>query len=293
MSCTLHRYASVTAAAIFLLLIAGGLVTSTDSGLAVPDWPLSYGTLFPPMVGGILYEHGHRMIAAIVAMMIVALTVWLWRAESRRWVRLIGACALIGVLLQALLGGLTVLWLLPPLVSVAHACLGPIVFCLVVCLAVCTAPTWQERPSVSVDPEWSTTQRIALATGILAGVQLVLGAILRHTGIGLAWHLAGAATLVLLTGGLVQRTRHEATSSMRFHADVQRLVGLMALQVMLGGVAWWRPTQVALVTAHVAVGSLVLAQAVVVAWQAARVRRGASISVERITGAMATEEMAP
>ena len=69
----LHRYASLTAVATFGLLIAGGLVTSTDSGLAVPDWPLSYGTWFPPMVGGILYEHGHRMIAALVGLMILGL----------------------------------------------------------------------------------------------------------------------------------------------------------------------------------------------------------------------------
>src|SRR3990167_8440017 len=129
----LHRYAQATAAAAFGLLVAGGLVTSTDSGLAVPDGPLSYGTWFPPMVGGIRYEHGHRMIAGVVGLVILGLALWLWRIESRHWVRRLGWLVLGGVVAQALLGGLTVLWLLPPSVSIAHACLGPSVFILTAC----------------------------------------------------------------------------------------------------------------------------------------------------------------
>ena len=82
----LHRYALLTALSTFLLVIAGGLVTSTGSGLAVPDWPLSYGTLFPPMIGGIFYEHGHRLIAGTVGIMTMVLALWLWRSEPRRWV---------------------------------------------------------------------------------------------------------------------------------------------------------------------------------------------------------------
>ena len=98
----MHIFAVVTAVATFFLLIAGGLVTSTDSGLAVPDWPLSYGTWFPPMVGGIRYEHGHRMIAAAVGLMIVGLAVWLRRVEPRRWVRRLGYVAVGAVILQGL-----------------------------------------------------------------------------------------------------------------------------------------------------------------------------------------------
>src|SRR3990167_4055149 len=105
----MHRYAVLSSAAMFLLILAGSLVTSTDSGLAVPDWPLSYGMLFPPMVGGIFYEHGHRMIAGLVGLMIAILAVWLWRVEPRRWVRRLGVSALGAVVVQALLGGLTVL----------------------------------------------------------------------------------------------------------------------------------------------------------------------------------------
>src|SRR5438093_4990523 len=83
----LHLFACLTAVATFFLIIAGGLVTSTGSGLAVPDWPLSFGMLFPPMVGGIFYEHGHRMVAGTVALMTLVLAAWLARKEPRRWVR--------------------------------------------------------------------------------------------------------------------------------------------------------------------------------------------------------------
>src|ERR1700680_530742 len=79
-----HRFALFTACCTFLLLIAGALVTSNDAGLSVPDWPLSYGSLTPPMVGGIFYEHGHRMMAAFVGLLSIALAIWLWRAEPRR-----------------------------------------------------------------------------------------------------------------------------------------------------------------------------------------------------------------
>ena len=91
-----HRFAVFTACCTFLLLIAGALVTSNDAGLSVPDWPLSYGSLLPPMVGGIFYEHGHRMIATLVGILSIVLAVWLWRVESRRWVRWLGVAALGG-----------------------------------------------------------------------------------------------------------------------------------------------------------------------------------------------------
>ena len=122
-------------AATFLLLIAGGLVTSTGSGLAVPDWPLSYGQWMPPMVGGILYEHGHRMIAATVGLLTLILTLWIGFSEKRRWVRLLAIAAFAAVVLQGILGGLTVLWQLPAAVSVAHAMLGQTFFVLVALLA--------------------------------------------------------------------------------------------------------------------------------------------------------------
>ena len=191
-----RRFAILTAVATFGLLIAGSLVTSTDSGLAVPDWPLSYGTLFPPMVGGILFEHGHRLIASVVGLLILVLAAWLWRVEPRRWMRRLGYGALAAVIIQGILGGLTVLLLLPPQISIAHACLAQTVFCLVVALAAALSPSWAERPSRVADPARPSLRALGLAVALAAAVQLLLGALIRHTGTGVAAHVGGAARCV-------------------------------------------------------------------------------------------------
>ena len=140
----LHRYAKLVSAATVLLIVAGGLVTSTGSGLAVPDWPTSYGWnmfTFPMkhMVGGIFYEHGHRLIASGVGFLTIILAVWIWRAEPRRWMRNLGFVALGAVCLQGLLGGITVLWFLPTAVSTAHAGLAQIFFCLTIAISLFTS----------------------------------------------------------------------------------------------------------------------------------------------------------
>ena len=146
-----HRFALLTASATLILIFVGALVTSTGSGLAVPDWPLSFGQVFPPMVGGVLFEHGHRMVAAFVGMLTVTLVVVMSRRELRSRVRWLARAALLVVVLQGLLGGMTVLLRLPTAVSVTHACLAQAFLCLMVILAVCTAPGWQARRAVRVD----------------------------------------------------------------------------------------------------------------------------------------------
>src|SRR5216117_3362962 len=108
-----YRFCAALAGCTLFLIFVGGLVTSTESGLSVPDWPLSYGRLMPPMVGGIFYEHGHRMVATSVGILTVILAVGLYRREKRAWVRRLGYGALAAVVLQGVLGGLTVLFLLP------------------------------------------------------------------------------------------------------------------------------------------------------------------------------------
>jgi cytochrome c oxidase assembly protein subunit 15 len=266
----MHRYAILTAFATFLLLIAGGLVTSTDSGLAVPDWPLSYGTWFPPMVGGIFYEHGHRMVAAVVGLMLLVLAVWLGKTEPRRRVRWLGYSALGAVILQAVLGGVTVLLLLPPPVSIAHACLGHTVFCLVVSLALCTSPRWQRAPSPLASVSSSDLRILSAVIAGLAFIQLVLGAVIRHTGHALHPHLMGAAALVLTTVWLVGRTLHlkDIDPTLRVHA--WRLLGLLCMQIVLGVFVLTHRGEAALRTGHVAMGALVLAQTVVLVWEAFR-----------------------
>jgi cytochrome c oxidase assembly protein subunit 15 len=181
----LHRFAFFTACATFCLVIAGGLVTSTGSGLAVPDWPLSYGQVMPPMVGGIFYEHGHRMVATFVGLLTTILALWLWRADERRWVRVLGFAALGAVITQGVLGGLTVLFLLPTPVSVAHATLAQSFFSLTVFLALVTSRLWMEGAPEPL-PAAGKTRLLILAAAGAVFLQLVLGAWMRHSDAGLA-----------------------------------------------------------------------------------------------------------
>src|SRR5512135_1807223 len=126
----LRRFTKFVAASTLFLIYAGAMVTSTGSGLAVPDWPLSYGMLMPPMIAGIFYEHGHRMIAATVGFLTIIQAVWLQLRERKRFVRILGWTSLGAVIAQGVLGGLTVLFLLPHAISIAHAGLAEIFLCL-------------------------------------------------------------------------------------------------------------------------------------------------------------------
>jgi heme a synthase len=188
----LHRYALLTAICTFLLVVAGGLVTSTQSGLSVPDWPTTYGHFmfaYPldEMVGGIFYEHSHRMIASVVGLLTVILAIWLWRKEERAWVRRLGTAALAAVIIQGLLGGLTVKFLLPAPISVGHATLAQTFFVLVALLALVTSSWWKEQPAAGSDSARFTGafRFLCIAIGAIY-VQLILGAIMRHTDAGLA-----------------------------------------------------------------------------------------------------------
>ena len=266
----LHRFTRLVAAMTFFLLIAGGLVTSTDSGLSVPDWPLSYGTWFPPMVGGILFEHGHRMIAAVVGLLMAILAGWLWLKEPRRWVRRLGYAALGAVFAQAVLGGLTVLLRLPPAVSVAHACLGQLVFCVVVIVSLATSRTWQTPHAADFvdDPQ---LRRLCRLTTVVFAVQLALGAVVRHSGRALLFHIVGAVVIVMMLGRLIRRVRRDPQRfpSMRRVTDLMGLA--VAGQILLGILVFVSHRQVGVTTAHVALGAVLLASACVLTVLACRV----------------------
>ena len=181
----LHIFAVVLSCCTVFLLAAGGMVTSTGSGLAVPDWPLSYGKLMPPMIGGIFYEHGHRMIASGVGLLTVILTAWILWKEDRRWVRRLAVAALFAVIVQGVLGGLTVLLLLPTWVSSTHATLAQSFFCVVCILALATSRWWMEKSQAqSAEIPRSVT---AFTLGLTAGVflQLMFGAVMRHSQAGM------------------------------------------------------------------------------------------------------------
>jgi len=127
----LHRFAVFTASATFILIIAGALVTSNDAGLSVPDWPTSYGHVFrlPPWIGGIRYEHSHRMIAGFTILLTASIALWTWIADRRRWMKLLAFGALGTIIAQAILGGMTVLHFLPTAISTAHAAVAQTSFC--------------------------------------------------------------------------------------------------------------------------------------------------------------------
>jgi len=284
----LHRYAVFTATCTGLLVFAGGLVTSTDSGLSVPDWPLSYGMLMPPMVGNVRFEHGHRMVATFVGMLTIILALWVQKREERPVVRRLGWFALLAVVAQGLLGGLTVLLLLPTQVSVAHACLGQTFFCLVVSVALLTSPGWRQSASQSVAavPGWNL-RALVLVTTVVVFVQLFLGAWMRHSGAGLAIpdfplaygklippfgivgvpiHFAhrvvgtSVGVLAVLVGVTVWRQHRSVT---QFARPAALLVFLVMVQIVLGGFTIWTGKGVLPTTFHVLNGAIILATSLI------------------------------
>ena len=268
----LHGLAVLTAAATFCLIVVGALVVGNQAGLAVPDWPLSFGTWMPPMVGGVFYEHGHRLVAATVGLLTTVLALWLWRSEPRPWVRRLGWIGLTAVILQGVLGGITVLYQLPTAVVVAHACLAQLFFCLALSLAVFTGRSWNlsDTPVPPVeDRQAPPFRRLCAATTAALLLQLALGAALRHQALDVIPHLFGAAAVSILVGWTVVR----AMSQIPEQEPLQRLaltMGiLLVVQLSLGGVSYAArvlhtgsagldPAVIWTTTAHVAVGALAL-----------------------------------
>jgi len=258
-----HRFAVVTAGATLVLIFVGALVTSTGSGLAVPDWPLSFGQVFPPMVGGVLFEHGHRLAAAFVGLLTVTLMVLLTQWEPRVWVCWLARGAVLAVLLQGALGGMTVLLRLPLAVSVTHACLAQAFLCLVVTLAVCTAPSWQARQAGGGEQQQPALWVLATITAVMVYLQLILGALMRHMGAGLAIpdfplafgrlvpslvssavvvhfiHRLGALAVTLCVGWTIARVLSQYRSERRLLRPALLLGGLVLLQPTLGALTIW------------------------------------------------------
>jgi heme A synthase len=261
----LHWFAMGLAAATFLLVIAGGLVTSTGSALAVPDWPLAFGQFFPPMVGGVLFEHGHRMIAATIGLLTIIFSVCLWRSAAPRVVKNLSLWAIGAVCLQGLLGGLTVLLKLPLVISVSHACLGQAFFCIMVSLAVLTA-RGALRDDIVAYKEAKKLQRLALMTTGFIFLQLIVGAIYRHSGKIFHVHLLGAFLVALHAILLSRRILTELGFGPELRTPALMLINLVGFQIALGWFAWRMPL-VFMTTAHVATGALVLATSVILTLQ--------------------------
>lgn len=304
-------------AATFPLIWIGGLVTTYGAGMAVPDWPNTYGynlLLYPldTWIDGpwkLFVEHGHRLYATLVGLITIAFLISAWRCQRRVVVRVLGVVALAAVLFQGALGGMRVIENQVQLAKI-HGCFGPAFFALTVALAAVTSRRWQQ-PTIESRAGLPGTLRLALLTTLLAYCQLVLGSQLRHLPAGaqpddfriaLVFHVITAAVLavhVVLLAAHVVRTERRERWLMR---PAVGLVCLILIEISLGTATWvakygwpgWlddfafaasnvvkadsRP-QAWIATAHVAVGSLILATSALVTLRAARlVWRGSPAS---------------
>ena len=278
----LHRFAIFTSCCTLVLIVAGALVTSNDAGLSVPDWPTSYGSIYkiPHMVGGIVYEHSHRMVAEFVGLLTIILAVWTWRVEKRRWLRLLGVAALGTVIVQGILGGMTVLFFLPAPISSAHAAVAQTFFCIAVAIAVFTGQRWvEEHPRTELDQRRPALFTLTVLSIFVLYVQLILGAMFRHHGLSWWPHVVNAGVVAIVLSWTAIRA-----ISVYPHVEAVRrpaiaMLGLMVAQLCLGFLAfitrvmWGRdaaqpelPMVIATVV-HVAVGALLLATTVVLAIQ--------------------------
>lgn len=308
-----HRLAVLLACATFPLIWVGGLVTTTKAGMAVPDWPTTYGYnmfLYPwqSWIAGpwdLFIEHGHRLLGAGVGLVTLLLAAACWLGRGGRKLRWLSVAAIVAVLFQGVLGGLRVV-LDSSLIGQLHGTFGPLFFALTVALATITSARWGQRSSQADEPALRRVRRLAFISAVLAWVQLALGARLRHMPAGgspqefqtvVAFHLFMAAVLlahVVLLIARVARLDSASAAGLKFPAVA--LGALLLVQLSLGGwtwvekhgwPAWFANSQVAeghviqfgglrqslVITAHVATGSLILVNAL---WTGLRAMRPAT-----------------
>jgi heme a synthase len=277
-----HRTAVLIAVTTLVVIVAGALVTSEGAGLSVPDWPTSYGHLLrlPPWVGGIVYEHSHRMIAWFTGLCTMVIGFWTWFVDRRRWMKALAFGALGTIILQGILGGVTVLHFLPPAISSAHAAVAQTFFCIAVAIAVFTGRKWvEEVPQPLDDYGQPKLLVLCLCSIVVLYVQLIFGAMFRHHGMPWWPHVVNAfsvALMITLTGvrALVQFARVEA-----IRRPAVSMLFLLVTQVFLGFAAFltrvvWGPEnalpQLSMLfstVAHVGVGALLLAATAVLTLQ--------------------------
>jgi len=284
-----YRFAVLTSFCTVLLLMAGALVTNNDAGDSVPDWPLAYGRLIPPLVGGIRFEYTHRVVAGIVAILTLILAVWLTFAKLQRpLAKVLGWTALVLVLAQAALGALRVYEVHPMLSATAHATLAQIFFITVVGLSLYLSPWWEKDLPRLEDSKSPSLRTLATLTTLAILAQLILGAAFRHGAFGIRPHLwgAGVVTFMVVWAGRAAKKRF------RDNRDLRRatifLHSFFGLQILLGFAAWYavrviapespQPTVmfVTLTVAHVLGGALTLAASVIFTLTAFRLIPGSA-----------------
>lgn len=296
-----HRIAVILACATFPLLFIGGLVTSKGVGLAVPDWPTTFGYnmfLYPwsKMVGGIFYEHSHRLVASFVGFLTIVLTITFWLREPRLWLRWLGTVALLLVIVQGVLGGLRVV-LLESAFAIVHAGTAQLFFALTICLAVFTSRNWQQTVA-PVLHDRGRLRRLCTITMILIYAQILFGAVLRHTGERLDAHLFFALLVAIHVILVMVRISRQHAAIPAVSRAALCLFILLWVQVLLGAVSYltkfaglWIVSFnviVLVTTTHLAVGALMLASAVVLTLQAHRLS-GSSAVDHRSRGVLAEQ----
>jgi len=272
-----HKFAKFTVAWTVLLFIAGALVTSNNAALSVPDWPKSFGTWFPSLrqlAGGAFFEHSHRVIAGGLGVFVLALAILIWKKDERRWLRWFGVIAVLGVAVQAVLGGEVVRQLLQYWLPVLHACFAQIVFAAVLGIAVFTSKWWiSERPQLA-DAGSPSMQTVAMLNAAVIFLQVVLGAGFRHSEIPVWPHMAGALVVLATVTWTAVAMRKRFGNAPEMSRARLLLHSIFGIQFLLGFGAYWarlmtdkegpQPLMVLLTVAHTVVGALLFALSVLI-----------------------------
>ncbi len=307
-----HVLAVVLVCATFPLIWVGGMVTTYEAGMAVPDWPTTYGYnlflypwqtwLFGPW--DLFVEHGHRLLGALIGMITIAVVVAVWLCDSRRWVKFYSVAVLAAVIGQGLLGGARVLQDRRVLAMI-HGTTGPLFFAMTVALAVFTSRYWRANTPAKLDQAASKLRRLTTLTAVIAYLQIAIGAHLRHAGpmanprtvqLYVISHLVVAFALVVHIALAANRVRRSFSSEALLRRPAWALVALIVVQLLLGTATWvtnfgwpawfegygWAEShvivqeslgQAVITTAHVATGSLIFVSAVLLALRSFRLVR--------------------
>ncbi|MBC7366004.1 MAG: COX15/CtaA family protein [Undibacterium sp.] len=298
-------FAVLGSAWVFVLVALGAFTTSIGAGMAFPDWPLSNGSVNPH--GWLteidkFAEHSHRLSAGVMSAVTIILTIWLWRTEARAWLRKLALCAVVLVLVQAVVGGLRVLLehqhiamvdtSVGRLFAMLHACLAQLFACALIAIAVALTRGWIERPR----PVSRAVRRAGMICCVLLFCQLAIAAIMRHSFAGLAiptfpasspdgsllppaWdfrvaihfaHRCMAAVLTVALVGFACKIWFDRAASLAMRCAASLLVSLLAFQILLGAWIIWSHRSVAMTTGHVLVGAATLATTFWLTWVAHR-----------------------
>jgi heme a synthase len=288
-----HRFAVFTVLWTILLFVAGALVTSKDAALSVTDWPKSHGAWVPPLSslqGGDFFEFSHRFVAGGLGIFTLVLAVLLLLKESRVWLRWLGAIAVLGVVVQAVLGGQVVIRLLHYWLPVIHACFAQIVFAAVLGIAVFTSKWWvTERPQLE-DKGSPFIHALATLNAAVIYLQVILGAGFRHKDIPIWPHAIGALVVLGTVTWTAAALRKRFGASREFGKARILLHTIFGTQFLLGLLAYWSrlttaeapqpmPVMVWLTVTHTVVGAILFAFSVLVVLMCHRlVTRGGELT---------------